>query len=145
MEAHVIEQYLLFSAIPLPSCLSASIYQVCLESSTVQTNGDIEAGRRMSLPTSSSLPDGQRDQEDQCTYRGRVCFFSRKVPCNAGGFPEEVACMPTAFTVHSGGRFFPLSRGPPLSPGPLSRARQGMSFLSGLRTMHSAALVCQGV
>lgn len=72
-------------------------------------------------------------------------FFPGRCLVMQGGFPEEMACTPTAFTVHSGGHFFPLNRGPPLSPGPLSRARPDMSFLSGLRTMHSAALACQRV
>lgn len=48
------------------------------------------------------------------------------------GFQEKVAHAPAASTVHSGGHFFPLSRGPTLSPRPLSSGwtRYAFSFWS---------------
>ena len=133
-----------FPPLPLPSCWPANLHQMFLKSGTVLADGDIEAGRRISLPTGNSLSkarvlDSERGQEELCACRGSIWFSWERVPWDAGGLPRGGDMHTNCIHSPLWRPFLPTQWGVPHASWDLCpQAGPGTTFLSGLRTMHYA-------
>lgn len=110
-----------FLPLPLPSCLSVGIHHMFPESSTVLTNGDIEAGRRLSLPTRSSLHKmsilrQQGGPRWSVGLQGKCLLFSARVSGDAGGLPGGGGMHTNCIHSPLWGTLLPTQQGPHTVP-----------------------------